>query len=155
MRRVKKTDLFVSLFLLLSFAVICVGVFSPERSEGEDEALVFFRVEGVSPSVAEQLSSERLFLLDGKYELLPVGIEGEPSRLLFTDGEGTIRALPSKAKYTVTLTLRAVGAQSEAGFLLGAVRYIAPNMSLSLSGEASLVWGKITEISPIFSISDK
>lgn len=155
MRRVKKTDLFVSLFLILAFAVICVGVFSPKKSRADEEALIFIRVEGISFAVAEQLSSERLFLLDEKYELLPVGIEGEPSRLLFTDSEGAIRELPSATKYTVTLMLRGTGVQSEAGFLLGAVRYIAPNMSLSLSAEASLVWGKITEITPIFSISDK
>ena len=155
MGRVKKTDVFIAIFLILLFAVISIGIFSPQRSEGEDRAVITMRVDGVSLAVADQLLRETSFLVDERYRLEPVRIDGDRARLLYTDGSGTIKELPSETKYTLTLMLRASGAESESGFLLGSVRYIAPNMSLTVSGEACRVWGRIIDIDPDFSTSNK
>lgn len=155
MRRIKKADLFLALFLLALFFVIALGARSPNKGESEKYADITLRIDGASYAVAHNLHFEELLLLDGRYPLTVIDISEEPAYILRADRDGVIRKIPSETKYTVTLTLRAKGAGGDSGFLLEGTRYVAPNMDLALSGETSRIAGKITHISPLFFIYTK
>ena len=155
MRGVKKADIFVALFLVALFSVIVIGISAPKASGGDRYADITVRIDGVSYAVARNLHFEEIFLVDDKYPLELIGISEEPAYILRADRDGVIRKIPSETKYTVTLSLAAVGTGSDSGFLLGGVRYLAPNMDLTVSAEISRAVGKITHISELFSIYDK
>ena len=155
MRGIKKADIFVAGFLVALFFVIVIGITSPAESDGDKRATVTVRIEGASYAVARNLHFEEIFLVDDKYPLELIGISEEPAYILRADRDGVIRKIPSETKYTVTLSLSAVGTGSDSGFLLGGVRYLAPNMDLTFSAQTSRVVGKIAHISQLFSIYNK
>ena len=155
MRGIKKADIFFSLFLLSLFLVIMLGARSPNKTDSEKYADITVRIDGVSYFVAHNLYFEEHFLLEERYALTLIDLSEEPAYILNTDRDGVIRKIPSETKYTVTLTLRAKGAGGDSGFLLEGTRFVAPNMELVLSGETSRIVGKITHISPLFSIYNK
>ena len=150
--RITKFDVFTAISLIALFFVILSGIIAP-KSEGElDEVIITVRAEGVSTALAEELSGAELFWLEDKYELTSVSAVTDEARILISSG-GMLYEAKSLTKKTVTLTLSAKGTHSEAGFLIGKIRFLAPNMDVkiaSLSTEVSVKILSIDKNAPTF-----
>ena len=143
--KITKFDVFLALALIALFFVILSGIVAP-KGEGElDEVILTVKAEGVSCAVAEELSHSALFLLDEKYELSRMDATVENARILVNSG-GALLEAESLTKKTVTLSLSAKGALSDAGFLIEKIRFLAPNMEVKISSVSTEATVKIIAI---------
>ncbi|MBQ8302664.1 MAG: DUF4330 family protein [Clostridia bacterium] len=151
-KKITKFDIFASLALVSLFFVILSGIIAPKEEGEADTVTLTVRATGVSEALAEELLSSDAFTLDNRYALSVVSRSAEGAKLLIS-ADGVIKEAESTVKKTVTLTLTASGRMTEAGFLIGRIRFLAPNMDItisSLSAEVSVKILDIRENSPTF-----
>lgn len=148
-------DAFIIILLLICIAAVGVriavgngGLLSTDKS---GEYLVSYVVTGIKSEYTESFSEGAEFYLENgeHFGTLRSGAVFTPAKTYTENSDGALRAVyATDGTVDVKGVALVRGTMTDSGFLLGGIRYIAPNLSLTASSSDITVKLTVTDITP-------